>query len=109
MLPDCAKTALKTGKIAQNATYEHRLWLRSALFLRAKAYIVFAKEIKMKVNVANYIYQDLVKRFPSREEGFVDKELIDVLIKKWANKEYFHVDSNLKLHHKESIFPPHLM
>ena len=69
----------------------------------------FRQGDKNDVNVANYIYQDLIKRFPSREEGIVDKELIDVLIKKWANKEYFHVDSNLKLHHKESIFPPHLM
>ena len=63
----------------------------------------------MKVNVANYIYQDLIKRFPLRNEGTVDKDLIDMLVNKWANKEYLNVDSALKLKHKQQIFPPHLM
>ena len=63
----------------------------------------------MKVNVANYIYQDLAKRFLLREDGTVDKELIDMLVNKWSNKEYINVDSSLKLHHYQNIFPPHLM
>lgn len=63
----------------------------------------------MKVNIANYIYSDLLKRFPLQDEGIVDSDIIDVLIKKWANKEYIVPDSSLKLHHKQGIKPPHFM
>lgn len=63
----------------------------------------------MKVNVANFIYQDLLKRFPLENGQVVDKEVIDVLVNKWANKEYLTPDSSLKLHHKQKITPPNLM
>lgn len=63
----------------------------------------------MKVNVANYIYVDLLKKFPLHEESDVDSDVIDLLINKWENKEYLSPDSNLKLHHKHQIKPPHLM
>lgn len=63
----------------------------------------------MKVNVAHYVYADLLKRFPLESEQAVDPEVIDFLVQKWANKEYLSPDSTLKLHHKQSVFPPHLM
>jgi len=63
----------------------------------------------MKVNVANYIYADLLKRFGLQNDKMVDQEVIDVLLGKWANKEYLSPDSNLKLHHEQHIRPPHLM
>ncbi len=63
----------------------------------------------MKINVANYVYQDLLKRFALREENIVDQELIDILVNKWSNKEYLNVDSNLKLRHHQKIVPPHFM
>ncbi len=63
----------------------------------------------MKVNVANYIYADLLKRFPLQNEKAVDSDIIDVLIQKWSNKEYLSPDSSLKFHHTQNIKPPHLM
>jgi len=63
----------------------------------------------MKVNVANYVYADLLKRFPIQNDKSVDSDLIDVLIQKWANKEYLTPDSSLKIHRKQVIRPPHLM
>ncbi|MBR6409211.1 MAG: hypothetical protein IKS23_03095 [Alphaproteobacteria bacterium] len=63
----------------------------------------------MKVNVANYIYADLINRFPLQNDKIVDSEVIDVLIRKWENKEYLSPDSNLKLRHTQNIKPPHLM
>jgi len=63
----------------------------------------------MKVNVANYIYADLLKRFPIQNDKIVDYDIIDVLVKKWENKEYLSPDSNLKFHHSTPIKPPHLM
>ncbi|MBR2299725.1 MAG: hypothetical protein IJ870_04035 [Alphaproteobacteria bacterium] len=63
----------------------------------------------MKVNVANYIYADLIQRFGLQNEKNVDPEIIDVLLGKWSNKEYLSPDSSLKLHHISHIRPPHLM
>ena len=63
----------------------------------------------MKANVANYIYADLVKKFPSQNDKIVDSEVIDFLIGSWANGEYFSFDSKLKLRHKQKIKPPHLI
>ncbi len=63
----------------------------------------------MKVNVANYIYADLIQRFGLQNEKKVDPEVIDILLGKWENKEYLSPDSNLKLHHIPHIRPPHLM
>lgn len=60
----------------------------------------------MRVNVANFIYQDLQKRFPLNCEKEVDDELIDVLVNKWASKEYLTPDPSIKLHHKQKVFPP---
>ncbi len=63
----------------------------------------------MKVNIANFIYSDLRKRFAVQNDNIVDSDLIDVLISKWSNKEYFIPDSGLKLHHKQQIKPPRFM
>ena len=63
----------------------------------------------MKVNIANYVYHDLLNRFATQNDETVDSDLIDVLISKWSNKEYFLPDSSLKLRHKQKIKPPHLM
>ena len=63
----------------------------------------------MKANVANYIYADLVKKFPSQKDQIVDTEVIDFLIGSWANGEYFSFDSKPKLHHNQRIKPPHLI
>ena len=73
-----------------------------------KAYIV-EKGKHMKVNVANYVYADLLKRFPLQNDQIVDSEVIDILLHKWANKEYLCPDSNLKLHRKQTVRPPHLI
>lgn len=63
----------------------------------------------MKVNVANYVYADLLKRFPLEGEQAVDSDVIDFLVRKWANNEYLSPDSTLKIHHKPNIMPPQLM
>ena len=63
----------------------------------------------MKVNVANYVYADLLKRFPLQSDQIVDSDVIDVLLHKWANKEYLSPDSMLKIRRKRNVFPPHLM
>ena len=63
----------------------------------------------MKVNVANYIYADLLKRFPLQGDKIVDDDVIDMLVSKWENREYLTPDSSLKLYHKQTIRPPHLM
>jgi len=63
----------------------------------------------MKVNVANYVYADLLKRFPLQSDQIVDSDVIDVLLHKWANKEYLSPDSTLKIRRKRNVFPPHLM
>ncbi|MBR1915177.1 MAG: hypothetical protein IJ830_01875 [Alphaproteobacteria bacterium] len=63
----------------------------------------------MKVNIANYVYHDLLNRFATQNDETVDSDLIDVLITKWDNKEYFLPDSSLKLRHIQKIRPPHLM
>ena len=63
----------------------------------------------MKVNVANYVYADLLKRFPLQNDEVVDSELIDVLVQKWANKEYLTPDSSLKIRRKKNLWPPHLV
>ena len=78
-------------------------------FLAFLRLILRLKGAQMKVNVANYVYADLLKRFPLSGEQAVDSDLIDVLVQKWANKEYLSPDSTLKLYHKQKIFPPHLM
>jgi hypothetical protein len=95
--------------VVKNLSYEHRLSFYVP-FLPCKEGLYCAlKEQKMKVNVANYVYADLLKRFPLSSEQAVDSDLIDVLIQKWANKEYLSPDSTLKIHRKQNIFPPHLM
>ncbi len=63
----------------------------------------------MRVNIANYIYTDLLKRFSAQNDKIIDSDVIDILVSKWANREYLAPDSSLKLHHKQSIKPPHLM
>lgn len=63
----------------------------------------------MKVNVANYVYADLLKRFPLQNDQIVDSDVIDVLVHKWANKEYLSPDSTLKIRRRRNVFPPHLM
>lgn len=42
----------------------------------------------LKVNVANYIINDLSKRFPMQSETVVDKDIIDVVINEWSNRRY---------------------
>lgn len=63
----------------------------------------------MKVNIANYIYADLLKRFALQDEQSVDHEIIDILVGKWSNKEYLSPDSSLKFRHQQKIKPPHLI
>ncbi len=57
----------------------------------------------MKVNVANYIIQDLSKRFPMHNESIVDNDIIDVLVDRWSNRRYVAPNASVKLHHQ----PPH--
>lgn len=89
--------------------YKHRLWFYMPFMSFFKSLYRALKECKMKVNVANYVYADLLKRFPLSGEQAVDSDVIDVLVQKWANKEYLSPDSTLKIRRKQNIFPPHLM
>lgn len=53
----------------------------------------------IKVNVANYIINDLSKRFPMQNEGVVDTEIIDVLIDRWSNRHYITPNNAVKRNH----------
>lgn len=53
----------------------------------------------IKVNVANYIINDLSKRFPMQNETVVDSEIIDVVLKNWSNKRYVAPNASVKPRH----------
>ena len=62
-----------------------------------------------KVDVANYMIQDLSRKFPLQEEGIVDEEIIDILVDSWSKKRYITPNSSLKFHHQPQGFQKYLM
>ncbi len=42
----------------------------------------------VKVNVAQYVIQDLLNRFPLNGETIADEDIIDVLIDRWSKNKY---------------------
>lgn len=42
----------------------------------------------VKVNVAQYVIQDLLNRFPLNSETIADEDIIDVLIDRWSKNKY---------------------
>lgn len=57
----------------------------------------------IKVNVANYIINDLSKRFPMQNETIIDSEIIDVVVNRWSNRRYVAPNTTIHQHHQ----PPH--
>ena len=46
----------------------------------------------MKVNIANYLIEDLSNRFPITNTGAIDNDIIEVMVDNWFNNRY-HVPS----------------
>ena len=44
--------------------------------------------VKMKVNIANYLIEDLSNRFPMAHTGIIDNDIIDVMVDGWYNHRY---------------------
>ena len=52
----------------------------------------------MKVNVAHYLIGDLSKQFPLSNGTGIDNDLIDVMVDKWSQHQYFHADASISFH-----------
>lgn len=63
----------------------------------------------MKVNVAQYVMNDLANRFPMNNEKIADGEIIDVLIDQWSKRKYVAPSSSVKLNHRPSGHHSYLM
>ena len=56
----------------------------------------------MKVNVANYLIGDLTNRFPIKNSGAIDNDIIDVMVDNWSQKQYLTSNINLTFsNHKD--------
>lgn len=53
----------------------------------------------VKVNVAQYIIQDLSKRFPIGDENISEEEIIDSLVDRWAKQKYVSPTHSVKFNH----------
>lgn len=42
----------------------------------------------MKVNIANYLIEDLSNRFPITNTGVIDNDIIDVMVDGWHNNRF---------------------
>lgn len=56
----------------------------------------------MKANVANYLISDLTNRFPIKNNGAIDNDIIGVMVDNWSQNHYLTSDISLTLNnHKE--------
>ena len=53
----------------------------------------------VKVNVAQYIIQDLSKRFPIGDESIPEEEIIDSLVDRWAKQKYITPTHSIEFNH----------
>lgn len=49
----------------------------------------------MKVNIANYLIEDLSNRFPIANTSVIDNEIIDVMVDRWHNNRYHTLSFNV--------------
>jgi hypothetical protein len=64
----------------------------------------------MKVNVAQYVMNDLTNRFPMQNEDVVDREVIDFLVEGWSKRKYVTPNAAaLQNHRPLRIRQPYLM
>lgn len=53
-----------------------------------------------KITIANYLINDLSKRFPFEQSGIIDHDVIDIMIQNWDNHCYptFNFNPNIPRH-----------
>lgn len=56
----------------------------------------------MKVNIANYLIEDLSNRFPISNTGIIDNDIIDVMVNGWFNNRYHTPSFNIAADEKHS-------
>ena len=55
-----------------------------------------------KVNIANYVINDLANRFNCIEHIDFNSDIVSVVAENWHKKHYVSINKNIKQHHNNS-------